>query len=417
MLYLRRLDRYLMGQFLVILAIALAALSAITILVHLMDHIDVYLDAEAAWSDVGRHYLYQLPYNLLITLPMAMLIATILTIGEMGRHGELTAMKASGLSLYRIAAPVLVFSLGMSFAALLLNETVVPRLNEQANDIYDGRILGRDVDFENFRGSFVYQNSDGYTYIVRSLFVQDSASSGEQVEIQRAFDDGTFLRINAPRMTWEPATRTWVLTDGELRLFPGAAGIRARRAPAADTEAGTPTEETAASGGTTGAASAGTAPADSAAPRRPVEERMFAFQILHSPHLDDTPQELLAREKDPEEIGYRDLQQYIADRERLGAETRKEQVDLQMKVSYPFANVIIVLFGVALVGSAVHTGGGRSASAGFGLALFLTIIFWGFLRVGQGVGYGGGLSPVAAAWLGNIVFLVMGLGLLTRAKT
>ena len=54
---------------------------------------------------------------------------------------------------------------------------------------------------------------------------------------------------------------------------------------------------------------------------------------------------------------------------------------------------------------------------GFGLALFLTIVFWGFLRVSQGIGYGGGLPPIAAAWLANGIFGVVGLVLLSKAKT
>lgn len=405
MLFARKLDRYLLWQFLKVLVIALAALAAITILVHLMDHIDVFLDHDAQWSDVGRFYLYELPYNLLLTLPMSMLIATILAIGEMGRHGELTAMKASGISLYRIVAPVVTLALFVSLGVLVLSETVVPPLNEKADRVYEGLILGREVEFENFRGSFVYQNADGYTYIVRSLFVQDSASSVEQIEVQRSFDDGTFLRINAPRMIWEPASRTWVMQDGELRLFPGPAPVAPDSAAAADS--------TVAAGAA--AATDSTAP-DSVPPRRRVEERMYTFQLLRSPHLTDTPQTLLSRERDPEQMGYYELRDYIEERERLGAETRQERVDLHMKVSYPFANLIIVLFGAALVGSAVHVGR-QTTSAGFGLALFLTIVFWGLLRVGQGIGYGGGLSPIAAAWLANGVFLALGLVLLTRART
>lgn len=401
MLFVRKLDRYLLWQFLKVLVIALSALAAITVLVHLMDHIDVFLDHDAEWSDIGLFYLYELPYNLLLTLPMSMLIATILAIGEMGRHGELTAMKASGISLYRIVAPVVTFALFVSLGVLVLSETVIPPLNEKANRIYDGDILGREVDFENFRGSFVYQNSDGYTYIVRSLFVQDSASSVEQIEVQRSFDDGTFMRINAPRMMWEPATRTWVMQDGELRIFPGPA-------PAVPDSAAA--DSLAADSATAAAA------ADSIPPRRRLEERMYTFQLLRSSHLTDTPQTLLSRERDPELMGYYDLRDYIEERKRLGAETRQQQVDLHMKVSYPFANLIIVLFGAALVGSAVHVGR-QASSAGFGLALFLTIVFWGLLRVAQGIGYGGGLSPMAAAWLANGVFLALGLALMTRART
>ena len=66
-----------------------------------------------------------------------------------------------------------------------------------------------------------------------------------------------------------------------------------------------------------------------------------------------------------------------------------------MKIAYPFANFVILIFGIALVGSASHASR-QSGTVGFGLALFLTIIFWGFLRVGQGIGYG-----IARAYAGH----------------
>ncbi|HWC07380.1 MAG TPA: LptF/LptG family permease [Gemmatimonadota bacterium] len=422
---MRLLDRYVMGEFVRMLILSLVSLTAIFVLVHLMDHIDLYLDEGAPWAAIGKYYLYQTPYNLLLTMPMAMLVATILSLGELGRHGELTAMKASGVSLYRVVTPMIAFALLLSLGVLALGETLVPRLNERVNDVYEEEIRGEPPGRENFRGSFVYQNDDGYTYIVRSLFVEEGVlpdslappspeeararqaaelaerrraaglepeaapdsppgpepepeerelrpaveASAEQVEIQRRFPDGTFLRINAPQMVWESASETWVLRRGELRLFPQGQ-----------------------------------------------EERMYGFSLLRSADLTDPPAELLAEEKEPEEMSYQDLREYIAKQERLGADTLTKQVDLAMKVSYPFANVVIALFGVALIGSASHLGR-RGGGMGFGLALFLTIVFWGFLRVSQGIGYGGGLPPIAAAWLANGIFGVIGLALLSRAKT
>lgn len=374
MIFVRRLDRHVMREFLKILVLALFSMTAIFVLVHLMDHIDLYLDQEAGWSAIGKYYLYETPYNLLLTLPMAMLVATILSIGDLGRHGELTAMKASGVSLYRVTLPVLVFAFLTSLAILLLGETVIPDLNEKVARIYDEEILGEEPRSDNYRGNFVHQNSDGYTYIVRSLFVEHvdtvgTAASADQVEIQRRLEDGTFVRINAPQMLWDPESTTWVLRRGEMRVFP---------------EEG--------------------------------EEQMFTFSVLRAADFSDRPLELLAETREPEEMGYTDLKRYIATRRRLGADTLKSEVDLQMKLSYPFANFIIVLFGIALVGSAAHASR-QGGAMGFGIALFLTIVFWGFLRVSQGIGYGGALSPVLAAWMANTIFAVVGLVLLSRAKT
>jgi lipopolysaccharide export system permease protein len=369
MVLVRRLDRYVLGEFLRVLVITLLALTAVYVMVHLMDHIDVYLDQNATWGAIARYYLLQLPYNSLLTLPMAMLIGTILSIGELGKHGELTAMKSSGISLYRIVTPIVLFAFLVSLGTLVLGETVVPRLNERANDVYEKEVIGEGEQFENYRGNFVYQDRDGYTYIVRSLFVEESLGSADQVEIQRKLEDGTFVRINAPNMVWEPSAQRWVLRDGEIRVFPA--------------------------GG---------------------DEQMYTFMMMRSPDLDDHPEELLAEEKDPEEMGYYDLDRYIADRERLGVDTRTLRVDLHLKLSYPFANLIIVLFGLAVVGSAAHAGR-HTGTVGFGVALFLTIVFWGFLRVSQGLGYGGGLEPSMAAWLANAVFAVVAVILLARART
>ena len=405
MLFLRRLDRYVTGRFSATLALALAALTVIFVLIHIMDHVDVYIDHDTPWSTVGRYYLLQMPYNTLLTLPMAVLIATIISIGEMGRHGELTAMKSSGLSLYRITLPLMVFGLALTLGVLFLGETIVPRLNEQGNEVYEEEILDQPADFEDFRGNFVYQNPEGYTYLVRSMFVNDSGGSADQVEIQREMEDGTFLRINAPQMTWEPSRGLWALQNGELRVFPGAVvdDSTAADSAAADTAAPAP-------------ASTDTTAAGAARTSMRLDERMFTFMILRSPAFSDSPQELLVESKDPEEMGYEDLVRYIEDRERLGADTRQEMVDLHMKIAYPFANFVILIFGIALVGSASHASR-QSGTVGFGLALFLTIIFWGFLRVGQGIGYGGGLPPVAAAWLANGIFGLVGLALLARART
>jgi lipopolysaccharide export system permease protein len=399
MLFARRLDRYVMRRFLGALAIALAALTVIFVLVHIMDHVDVYLDHEAPWPTVGRYYLLQMPYNTLLTMPMAILIATIISIGELGRYGELTAMKSSGLSLYRITLPLVVFGLALTLGVLLLGETIVPRLNERGNDVYEEEILDQPADFEDFRGNFVYQNPEGYTYLVRSMFVDDSGASVDQVEIQREMEDGTFLRINAPQMIWEAERGMWALRDGELRVFPGAEADAAADTAGADTTA----PDT-------------TAPADTVPARRPGDERMYTFMLLRSPAISDSPQELLVESKEPEEMGYEDLVRYIDDRQRRGADTQQEQVDLHMKVAYPFANFVILIFGIALVGSASHASR-QSGTVGFGLALFLTIIFWGFLRVGQGIGYGGGLPPAIAAWLANGIFGLVGLVLLARART
>jgi lipopolysaccharide export system permease protein len=362
------LDRYVLRDFFRLLLLAVIGSTLVFVLIHLIDHIDDYLDHDATILEVARYYLYLMPYNAIITLPMAMLIATLLALGDLGRHEELTAMKASGRSLYRIVAPVLFTALLISLTVLWLGETVVPRLNARASDIEEVEIKERRNEYRDYRSDVPYKNDAGYVFLIRSLFANEkTGASADQVEVQRTLPDGSFIRINSPKMYWEPGARRWVLTDGYYRHF-----------------------------------------------TREGQEQSWHFAFLRSPHFRESPQDFLQRSREPEEMGYAELARYIDRRERTGNSATHNRVDLNLKLAYPLANFIIVIFGVTLAGRSVKEPG---AALGFGLALFLSILFWMAIKVGQGVGYGGGLPPWAAAWLANMLFGGIGLALLMRVRT
>ncbi|MBA2563933.1 MAG: LptF/LptG family permease [Gemmatimonadetes bacterium] len=362
------LDRYVLREFFKILLLSILCSTVIFVLIHVMDHIDGYLDHDATLGEVAAYYLYQLPYNAVITLPMAMLIATILTMGDLGRHEEITAMKAGGRSLFRIVLPILLTGLTTSLGVLVLGETAIPRMSARAEEIHDVQIAERRNEYRNYRADFPYQSEAGWTFLIRSLFADTtSGASADQVEVQKTLADGTFIRINSPRMYWEPGPGRWVLTDGYLRQFP-----------------------------------------------RGGSERSWRFGFLSSPQFTETPQDFLQVPKEPEEMSYAELARYINRKGRTGGDTVRERVDLHMKVAYPFANFVIVLFGVTLAGRSARQ---RGAALGFGLALFLCIFFWAFIKVGQGIGYGGGIEPWLAAWLANMIFGGLGVALLLRARS
>ncbi len=362
------LDRYVLREFVRILLLAVLGSTVIFVLIHLMDHIDRYLDDNATFGEVGRYYLHLLPYNAIITLPMAMLIATILAMGELGRHEELTAMKAGGRSLYRVVLPILASALLVSLAVLALGETLIPRLNARATEIEQVEIKEQRNEYRDYRSDFPYRNDAGYLFLIRSLFASDAAgASADQVEVQRVLPDGGFIRINSPKMYWEPERRRWVLTDGWYRYFsPGG------------------------------------------------QEQSWHFGFLRSPFFTETPQDFLQVPREPEDLGWAELSRYIDRKQRTGGDTTREEVDLHLKLAYPFANFIIVLFGVTLAGRSARE---RGAALGFGIALFLCIFFWVSIKVSQGIGYGGGLPPWLAAWLANVLFGTLGLALMLRARS
>ena len=106
---MKKLDIYLFKQFLVILIMAIMGFLSIFLIVDLIENLDRFMDNNVPKKIVMEYYLYTIPYFLSIGLPMSVLISTVLCFGYLVKRNEWTAMKASGISIYRVAIP-LIFS-------------------------------------------------------------------------------------------------------------------------------------------------------------------------------------------------------------------------------------------------------------------------------------------------------------------
>jgi lipopolysaccharide export LptBFGC system permease protein LptF len=142
------------------------------------------------------------------------------------------------------------------------------------------------------------------------------------------------------------------------------------------------------------------------------QEQVMAFEQLQGTELDERPENFERRQKRPEEMDYWQLRDYIRRVERSGGEAQREKVDLFLKIAFPFASFIIVLFGAPLASNPRRSG----AAVSFGISLFICFIYYSVLRLGQAWGYKGSLPPALAAWLGNILFGAAGVVVLWKAK-
>ena len=131
---MRILDRYLATRFLNVFGCSLAVFLAVYVIVDLFDHLSGFLDAPG--HVVIRYYLYRLPWIGFQVMPVAVLLAALISLGNLARHNELLAMKMGQLSSLRIVTPLMILSLLSSLVALALSESIIPRLNERALNIY-----------------------------------------------------------------------------------------------------------------------------------------------------------------------------------------------------------------------------------------------------------------------------------------
>ncbi len=358
----RILDRYLFVEFVKIHVFSTLASMSISIIVDLIEKIDTYIDNKAAFGDVVLYYAYNIPYISVLTLPAATLIATIFTISQAEGYNEITAMKASGISLYRIFAPLFVGGVILTVTAFLFGEFVVPHTNILREELYNAKIVKRVKQEKGIKRNFLYKGDRGLIY---SIDLYDIAGRRmEGVVIHRRGPRGNLrYRLDAESSVWDGGE--WVFMNGYLRYF-----------------------------------------GDN------LDDATLRFVRMKTQDIGEVPQDFEERQKKPHEMGYVDLGKYIERMERSGKETHEERVHRAFKISFPFANIIIVLFGASLA-SNTRSGG---AAVSIGLSLFIFIVFWGFVHVGKALGENGVLPPIPAAWLTNAIVGCCGFILLLRAR-
>ena len=137
---MRILDRYLLREFLLFLVLGLIGFIVIFIVVDLIEKMDVFLDHKASFLLVAEYFLNLAPDVVVKMLPVALLLATFLALGQLNKFGELTAMRAGGLSLVRILMPVFGVAAACVAVSLLLGEYVVPAATRARDTIFEERI-------------------------------------------------------------------------------------------------------------------------------------------------------------------------------------------------------------------------------------------------------------------------------------
>jgi lipopolysaccharide export system permease protein len=129
--------------------------------------------------------------------------------------------------------------------------------------------------------------------------------------------------------------------------------------------------------------------------------------------LNQSPADLLAESKAPDEMRYAELGRYIEALKRSGNDANKLIVEQALKLALPATCIIIALFGAPLAVTSPRAG----AAVGVAISLGTTVIFLLFIQITKAIGAGGVIDPVLAAWIPNIVFLFAALILLAKVRT
>ncbi len=354
------LDWYLLKKFLFNLFFSIAAFVVIFQVVDLIENVDKFIDRGASLSQVVLYYLYFIPHIISLTLPVAMLLACLFALGNMSQHNEIVAQKSSGISMYRMFLPLFVVSFIISILAGLFNERIVPETNQRRMDIYRYDIQNNPKNIGSKRNNIYLQ--DDINRKVSISFFDGQKNEALRVSIQY-FDGPTLLRrIDAKKMRWNE--QTWTLYDVSERSLEDSIDVLAKH------------------------------------------------DELVMPELNFKPVNLLELQKNPEEMSFSELQIFIKEMREIGAVVRKWVVEMHLKISYPFANFVIILFGAPIAAQKRRSG----TAVGIGISLLVCFIYFLFIRTGQVLGHEGTLDPWLAAWIGNIIFGIAGIYTMIKAR-
>lgn len=356
---IRVLDRYFLKRFIGSLIVASSALITVALIVDLVEHLEDIVDNAASAGEVLLYYVYYIPWIYKITIPASVFLAGMFSIGLMARHREVLAMKSAGVSLYRIAAPLLAFTFLLSAANFYFNEEVLPYTIEQRNRIKQGGLEKT----APHQGTILYnlsrQGEGGYIYHFETF--RPDRREARNVLVQRFEHDSLTESYRGARMTY--LSGRWIIYDGAFRSFAGG------------------------------------------------QESFERFDSLLLVNCREHPDEFEKYRGKPEDMGYRELAGYIRVLEKTGAPYARELVDLRTKLSFPLTSFIVMFLCIPIAANPRRSGVAMSFSIAAGLSLVYFVVF----KITQSLGYSGKLPPEAAAWSINIIFLLVGLVIFFRA--
>ena len=360
------LFRYLFREYAKIFTMCFSGLMTVYLVIDFFEKVRRFLRYDADWLDVLTYFLLKVPAISFQIAPLAILMATLLTFGLLSRGHEITAMRSCGVSLLFVTSPFIVFATGISLVLLLFSSTVIPWAANKSEDIRTTRI-------EKKPPAAAVRLSQPWTRVgADSLMHVTSVSvGGELLAGVRLFQfDRDFRLISMTEATEASFSgSTWTLHQGLQRQF--------------------------SSNGT-------------------VSTTIFDRQASGLTLIPDDFTTWLAG--DSESMTFHDIRAYSRRRlQQGGSQAARLKTDYYGRIAFPFVTVVMALVGIALSLRRSGTRGGGMAM-GIGQALAVGFCFWTMHSIAIALGRGGALTPLIAAWMGNILFLSFGLYLMFKVR-
>ena len=365
------LDEYVMRAYATNFFLSLGAFALLFIVFTFFELIGDIVHNHTALVTVGDYLLNLTPYIVSTVTPLCSLLAVLVTFSSLNRSSELTAMKATGISLYRVVAPIFVLAAILSAALFAFNESYLPNANRR-QEALRAEIKGKPAQTFLLPGRQFISGQTGAAGSPARIFYYQAFDPDRDLFASLTvfeFDPQSFTlqrRIFAKTVRWDPAANQWLFDNGWQRTF---------------------ANQTVAS--------------------------YQPFTLASFPEIHEQPTYFIKEEKQSQEMTYGELSNYIADLSQSGFDTIRLRVQLDRKLADPAITLVMAILAVpfALFMSK------RGSLAGIATAIAVAISYWVVAGIFSSLGDINTLPPLLAAWTPDLLFAIIGSYLLLRTPT
>ncbi|MCF6239133.1 MAG: LptF/LptG family permease [Candidatus Marinimicrobia bacterium] len=347
------IDRYLIRAFFSTMWTVLVGLVSIFTIAAFVDEIDNFVDAGAGTDLVLIYYWYSMPYFIDMALPMSMLLATVFSLGTLNKQYEIAAMRASGISLMRIARPLLLLGIFFTLFQFVFQNLVVMPFNHEQKEIT--RNVLKPVRSPKKLKEVVRQDLNGNIIEIKSYDVKKNI--GRDISILAYRDSGITERWDYATLRWDDSLKAWDNSTGLNRRFNAEGRL------------------------------------------------LFSKMSLQDElPITLTPFDIRKEQIRPNEMNIFQLAEFIEKKKMLGLNPHRWVVDYHFKLAFVMTGFIVIFLGISFA----LQGPRENLAVGVGKSVVALFIYYILIIGGQKIAYNSSMQPAIAVWFGDVVLFIAG---------
>jgi LPS export ABC transporter permease LptF/LPS export ABC transporter permease LptG len=358
------IDDYVLRDFFVYLGLILSTFLVLVLVFTLFELLGDIMRNQVPAGVVAEYLLNVTPYLLYEVTPLVMLLAVLVTFGLMQRSNEITAIKATGVSIYRIVTPVIVAAAVVAGGLFLADQFYLPHTNKRQEALHN-EIKGKPAQTYLRAERWMFgERNDIYYY---QFFDPDRDTFGNVTVFQ--LDPKNFTisrRVHADTAHWADNLNRWIYERGWERSLNVSA-----------------------------------------------IENYRPFEVATFPEFPESPSYFKKEVKQYTEMNYEELHSYIRDLQQSGFDVVRLRVQLNKKISYPLITLIMAVLAIPFSLSTAKRGAITGVAVAVAIALFYTVVS----RLFEAMGDLSQLPPAIAAWSPDVIFTLVGGYLILKVPT